>query len=106
MRIPRIVARVGRDADDLDEVKVDAVTAEFRDAFFSDVTEDKRAELIYEIHQKLRGQQEVYEAVGAALGSRLKNAIRVYIDAYRRRFKPPSLVEETQRDEENLFSER
>jgi hypothetical protein len=106
MRVPRIVARVGRDADELDEAMVDAFAAEFREAFTADISEEERAGRIYEIDVRLRGKQEVYSAVGRALGSRFKNAIRKYIDDYRKPKKAPSLTEETERDEANLFSER
>jgi hypothetical protein len=106
MRVPRIVARVGRDADDLDEVMVDAFAAEFREAFTADILEEERAVRVYEIHIRLRGRQDVYLAVGRALGSRFKNAIRKYIDDYRKPEKAPSLIEETERDEANLFSDR
>jgi hypothetical protein len=106
MRVPRIVARVGRDADDLDEVMVDEFAAEFREAFTADISEEERAGRVYEIHMRLRGKQEVYEAVGPALGSRFRNAIRKYIDLHRLRKRAPSLVEETERDEANLFTDR
>jgi hypothetical protein len=103
MRLPRIMA--GKDAPELDEVKVDVVTAEFREAFTADISEDERARCVYEIHRRVASDQEVYAAVGSALGSRFKNAIRKYVDAYRNRGRP-SLIQETEQDEANLFSGR
>lgn len=101
MRIPRIVA--GRDAPELDEVKVDEFTAEFREAFTAEIPEEERAARVYAIHRRIRSDQECYAAVGRALGSLFKNRIRRYVDLYLQRGRP-SLVEETERDEANLFS--
>jgi hypothetical protein len=103
MRLPRIVAR--KDAPGLNEVKVDAFAAEFREAFTAEISEEERAACVYRIHRRIAADQEVYMAVGNALGSLFKNRIRKYIDAYRDRGRP-SLVKETEQDEANLFSNR
>jgi hypothetical protein len=103
MRLPRIVAR--KDAPELDEVKIDEFAAEFREAFTAEIDEDERALRVFQIHRRIAAQQQVYVAVGRALGSLFKNRIRKYVDAYRDRGRP-SLVKETEQDEKNLFSNR
>jgi hypothetical protein len=103
MRVPRIVAKVGRDADELDEVKVDAFADEFRKAFTADVSEEERAQLLHDIHVRIAADQEVYQAVAKAIGSRYKNALRVYLEWLQQQRKPLSVVDEVTQHETDFF---
>lgn len=51
----------------------------FKAAFDLDAEEKEIAAAVYEIHQSVSANHELYIAVGDALGSKLKNAIRAYV---------------------------
>lgn len=88
MRLPNIIATAGTSTGGVNEVERDRIAGEFREAFEADVEEEKRAELIYELNEKMRGKHNLYIEVGKELGTRYKNAIRAYVDMHmRRRFE-------------------
>lgn len=55
----------------------------FTDAFDADVTDEKRDELIFKVHEQLAGKNETYIAVSKLIGKTRKNAIRKHIENYR-----------------------
>lgn len=69
----------------------DRIVTRFREALEADVDEDQRTEMIYELHKSMQGRQQMYLAVGDALGSRYKNAVRKYVQAFVDRSKPERL---------------
>jgi len=60
-------------------VEVQEYVEKFKAAFDLDAEEKEIAAAVYEIHQSVSANHELYIAVGDALGSKLKNAIRSYI---------------------------
>lgn len=59
--------------------EVQEYVEKFKTAFDLDAEEKEIAAAVYEIHQSVSANHELYIAVGDALGSKLKNAIRAYI---------------------------
>jgi hypothetical protein len=91
MRVPQIIAKATGWSGGVDEVKRDAIVKRFREAFEADVDEDTRADMVYEINRSMWGNPSMYAAVGRELGSRHKNAIRVYVQMVDDRRKPQKL---------------
>lgn len=64
---------------EFDEAERDQYVSRFLAAFNADVEEDEKARLVFEVHQTLRGQYDLYIAVYDKLTWWHKNALHVYV---------------------------
>jgi hypothetical protein len=81
MKIGEIIGtRVDPRGDiEFDPTERDRYVSRFLAAFQADVGEDERARLVFEIHQSLRGQYDLYISIYDKLTWWHKNALHVYV---------------------------
>lgn len=81
MKVSEIIGtRVDPRGDiEFNEAERDRYVARFLAAFTADVEEDERAKLVYEVHQSIRNQHDLYIAVYDKLTWWHKNALHVYV---------------------------
>jgi truncated hemoglobin YjbI len=64
---------------EFDEAERDRYVSQFLAAFYADVEEEKRAELVYAVHLQVRNKHDLYIAVSDKLGSTLRKALHGYV---------------------------
>ena len=75
-----------------DDPRVQKYASRFQDALDADITEELKAELIFKIHEELIKlddpmKNEIYQAAANVLETKMRNAVKVYIQQFKDRSK-------------------
>jgi hypothetical protein len=77
-----------------DDPRVQKYASKFMDALDADISEEIKTELIYKIHEELIKlddpmKNEIYQAAANVLETKMRNAVKVYIQQFKDRSKKP-----------------
>jgi hypothetical protein len=70
--------------EDVDRKLVEAAVKELRLAFALDASEEEKAEAVFAVHLRVAHEADLYSAIGDALASNERAALKAYVSAYKK----------------------